>query len=708
MAQKALVSPRFWQAWAFLGSLGTILAGARLLYPTKAAAEQATTQGSARPKSPTVQQPMLEGEPLAAPSVDAVLARLAVAATSTERCALLERVEPSEDTEATYAITAVLERARLGSVRACATQALGRQPTAEARSWLVDLAEDSEPEVHRSALESLAIRDDASRAVVIEATHAEDLELRVSAVNALLKAKREEAYAAASLVLPLIDDPETLSSLIDALGESHDPRALPALEGLLENASREVHLQVIGAIGELGVVSAADRLAGFLEVGSNEEFSVAAAALNKLVPERVAAHLGAVLAAGSGERGALALALMSSLKVPDLSSVMRRQLQSGNPSRVYFVLNQLARTPDPSLEADLAAVAERDDEQERALALQALSRLETPSARALVGRLSSSLPEPLAQQLLARSEGDSEPARERRIASLMSETGRRATLFEVAADSAERSQETLLRYLEAHDVGASDFAAVVQSAPASTVEQLIARNANAPESAREGLVQGLARRADPQFAHVLRANLQDPSTRNSALIALADLGDDSVLPELRRLARSKEESDRDLAVQLFSTRTDREASDELERLAADASTQVMSSALHALQTRSPGLVAQVAERALREAAPDERVGVLSSLSDLRASLSRPLLERSLHDADDSVAVQAIQFLGNLQGPASARQLLSVVDDSSRSEEVRREAASALRALGGSLARSNRALLDALSEREAEGQFVCNN
>ena len=307
MAHEALASSRFWQIWALLGGLGTALAGARLLYPTRTAPEQPATQASEHLKSRTPLQPMLESESVPAASADGLFARLAVAATSTERCELLEQLQPSEDTEATYAITAVLEHARLGSVRTCATQALGRQPTAEARSWLVDLAEDPEPEVHRSALEFLATRDDASLAVVTEATHSEDLELRVSAVSALLKAKRTEAYAAAVLVLPLIDDAEMLSALIDALGESHDPRALPALEGLLENAGREIHLHAISAMGALGVASAAGRLTGFLEVGSREEFSAAVEALNKLVPERIADQLRGVLASGSGERQALAL-----------------------------------------------------------------------------------------------------------------------------------------------------------------------------------------------------------------------------------------------------------------------------------------------------------------------------------------------------------------------------------------------------------------
>lgn len=710
MGPKASSSSRFWQVWAILGSMGTALAGARLLYPRSDSPDRAATQASVRQQGPTLRQPPLESEAVAEPTVDRLIARLAVAATATERCELLEQVEPSEQTQATYAITTVLEQARLGSVRACATQALARQPTAEARSWLVDLAEDPEPEVHKVALESLATRDDASRAIVVEATHSEDLELRVSAVSALLKAKRAEAHAAAALVLPSIEDPELLAALIEALGQSHDPQALPVLEGLLENADRETHLQAISALGELGVKSAAARLAGFLEVGSKEEFGAAVEALSKLTPERIGEQLRAVLASANGERQALALALTSALELPGRASLMQEQLRSGDPSRVYFALSQLSGTPDPSLEADLIGVAEGADGRGQFLALQALSRLETPSARAAVERLSSSLPESLEEQLILHGAGDEDQVRERRIAALMDTSNeRRATLFEVARDPAPSSQEALFSYLAAHDVEPGDLARVVASAPASTVQRLIAQSAGAFASAREGLIDGLARRADPQFADALRKSLQtDRETRNSALTALVQLGDDSVLPELAELAKSDQESDRDLAVQLLSTRSDRRASDELERLASDPSAQVMSSALHALQTRSPELVARVAERALRAAPPEERVSLLSSLADLNPHLSRPLLERSLSDADDSVAIQAIQAVGNLQGPASAQHLFSVANDSSRSEDVRREAANSLRTLGGPLARANRALLDSLSAPEAEEQFECNN
>ncbi len=604
-----------------MGVLGTALAGARLLQPTSNPPVPVSSRTSTRPKR-AQPQPALVSEPTPAPAVDRLLARLAAAATATERCALLERVQPSEDAQPTYAITALLERSQLASVRACATQALARQPSSEAQSFLVDLAEDPEPEVHRSALEALATRDAAARAVVVEATHSEDLELRVSAVEALLKAKRAEAYAAAVRVLPQVEDPETLSSLIDALGQSQDRQALPALEALLDDAERESHLHAISALGELGVPSAAVRLESLLEVGSSEEFSAAAEALKQLMPERALPKLRAVLASENSERQQLALSALLSLEPPDLSSIMREALKSADRRRVLLVLSRLNTAPDPSFEAELIAVVEQGERRLVVPAMRALSRLSTPSAQAALQRLAQARPNlPQFQEL--------------------------------SSDDPER-------------------------------------------------------RGDPAATRTLRADLRgDRETRNAALTALVQLGDDSVGPELERLARSDVAADRELAVQLFSTRPDPVALRELEQLAADPDPQVMSPALQALQARSPELVSRLALRALRESAPEDRVSLLSSFGALTARLSRPLFEFALNDTDDSVAVQAIQSLANLQGAASAQRLLSLVTDSSRSEQVRAEAASGLRTLGGPLARANRALLDSLSEPEAPGEFTCN-
>ena len=440
MSENELSSARFWQIWAVAGAFATAIAGVRLLRPMSVAPVHAASQGSLAPKSQT-ERLVFELNSPATPTVDRLFARLAIAATAAERCTLLEQVQPSEDAQATYAITAVLDRAQLSSVRACATQALVRQPTVEARSWLVDLAEDPQPEVHASALEGLASRDAASRLLVVEATHSEDLELRISAVKALLEAQREEGYVAAASVLPMIEDTDTLASLIDALGDSHDPRALPTLETLLENADRESHLHAITALGELGVVSAAARLAAFLELGSSEEFTAAAEALKKLSPELALIRLRAVLGSASSERQELALSALLSLDVPDMPTIMRQQLESGQPGRARIALHWLIDAPDPSFESALVAVAESGDWHAQGLAMEALSKLSSASAQAAVQRLTSTMPESFERRFTEPTAENLAHARERRIARLSRDNGvQPGTLIELARDPDQNAQ----------------------------------------------------------------------------------------------------------------------------------------------------------------------------------------------------------------------------------------------------------------------------
>jgi len=225
MGERAPFGAVFWQAWAGAAALAVLVSGSRLSHPSKAVEAPVRV---AAPKRTTPEPPPPEWSTLAPPAEASVLTRLAAAETSGERCNLLGSLDASDDPQYTYAITAVLEHSQLVSVRVCATQALGQQRTEAARSWLVDLADDQEPAVHAAALDILAASDVVeNQSVVVEATHRDDPDVRVSAVSALLKAGREQAFAAFAAVLPSVEDAATLSSLITALGQSHDARALP-------------------------------------------------------------------------------------------------------------------------------------------------------------------------------------------------------------------------------------------------------------------------------------------------------------------------------------------------------------------------------------------------------------------------------------------------------------------------------------------------
>ncbi|MET0790146.1 MAG: HEAT repeat domain-containing protein, partial [Polyangiaceae bacterium] len=389
MAESGLARGLFWKAWALSALLATVIAGARLVSPRPAPVprrERAAAPLARLERSVVVTQPMAASAPIE----DGVLARLALAETASERCELLGRVEASADARVTYAITSVLDRAQLDSVRSCATQALSLQPTPEAGSWLIALSEDPAPAVYEIALRALASRDDvAARAELVEATHSENSELRQSAVTALLKAGREEGFSAALAVLPSIEDPESLSTLIDALGESHDPRALPVLLTLLDDADRASRLHAISALGELGIAAASARLESLLDLGSAEEFRAAAQALLKLEPERALLKLRLALTSTDADRQLFALAAIGNADLPGVVPILREQLDSGDERRARLVLRRLLRKPLPELEAELTRFAASDDTSLQMPALRALERLTTASARATVQRLTN-------------------------------------------------------------------------------------------------------------------------------------------------------------------------------------------------------------------------------------------------------------------------------------------------------------------------------
>ncbi|MES1178474.1 MAG: HEAT repeat domain-containing protein [Myxococcales bacterium] len=678
MAEPALGRALFWQAWAVAALIATLVPTVRLARPhhtVSLKSEHVAAQTSAPVRHVIAE----EYAATPTPGDDAVPERLALAETASERCELLGQVKATVDPRATYAISDVLDHSGLGSVRACAAQALALQPNQEAQSWLIELSDDPLAAVRDSALSALATRDDsAARTVVVEATHAEDVEIRSSAVVALLKAGREEGFSAALALLPSIDDRATLAALIDALGESHDPRALQPLGALIDGADSESRLLAIGALGELGVASAAARLERLLDVGTTREFQAAAGALVQLAPEQALSKLRLALSSGDEERSLLALGAMINLASPEVLPLLKDQLGSGDEVRARVVLHYLARKPVPELEAQLAQFAANDDLTLKRPALRALERLGTPSARATAERLAKQNAGPVPRSLVA-----------------------------LARDPSCAAQTELLQGVADPTRRANTLNIVAELAPAATVQQIIQQASTLGVDAQRDLIQGLAQRGDPRFSEALREALRDrdQGTRNAALRGLLGLGDEAALAEAQRMARASEPEERAVALDLLAIRSESNVA-ELEALAKDSDVGLVSRALHVIQGRAPDRILELATRAFRGASPEDRVNLLSNLSDLKGNVVKPLYELALREGDDDAAIEAVHSLSALEGPDSARQLLDVANDSNRSAEVRAEAASGLRALGGPLARSNRALLDSLSEPSATEEFVC--
>ncbi len=439
----------------------------------------------------------------ALPTEDRLLARLAQAETGSEECDLLGRVPASDDDTATFAITDVLARTRFESVRACATEALTKQPTPPAQSWLVDLSSDPNADVHRPALEALAERDEAAQSAVIEAAHSENEDIAEDAVIALLEAKQSSAFSAAVALLASATRAQTLASLVDALGKSEDSRALPVLTDLIAHADHDTHLAAIAALGDLGEKRAEPLLESLLVTGSRNELETAAQALATLDPALAAQKLRAAEDSSQAERSALALSSLISLKLAGADAELARALQSGESAQTRAALAQLDAKPDPALEPLLAALASNADASVSRLAVRALSRIDTQSARVTLERLGED--ENLADFVAQEQDRAAPTDAERRAARIRNlERGRGHPLVELAGDRDPEAQAAVLRHLRVAECSPSELLRVVEAAPASLVEQVASQLDPAQIQQRLAFISGLSERGDPRFAESLR------------------------------------------------------------------------------------------------------------------------------------------------------------------------------------------------------------
>ncbi len=559
------------------------------------------------------------------------------------------------------------------------------------------------------ALEALALHgDDTAQAVVVEAAHSDDIDIRASAVIALLEAHRTQAFSAAIELLNDMDERETLFALVDALGKSHDPRALPVLETLVAHAESETHLHAISALGELDQAKAAPVLGSLLEVGSDDEYRAAATALAQLTPETALSKLQVSLRSTSGGRRQLALTVIMGLKLPGVPELLTGILRSRDPLLAPIALQVLSGKPDASFEPELTDILSQGNPYLQRYAVRALSRLGTASAVATLQKSSAS--EELGDAIrneLESSPGTADEVRARHIQNLGRGTAR--PLVALARDPSEAAQDAVFSYFSGSEPSPSEWQIVAQSATTGTVQRLLDRASSAAPAERLALINGLAARGDPQFSGVLRdaARGEDQVIRRNALRGLVNMGDADASAELASLARSNDATERSFGAELLSARPDAEATSLLETLATDSNADVVNSALAGLQTRAPELAATLAQRAYQTADAEDRPTLLASLSGLSGTLAMPIYDLALKDPEDDTALAAIRALEQMQGPESAQRLLALASDTNRSAEVRSNAAASLLALGGPLVRANRALLDTLRGPSETAEYVCN-
>ncbi|MFZ5896197.1 MAG: HEAT repeat domain-containing protein [Myxococcota bacterium] len=421
--------------------------------------------------------------------VDHVLLRLAVSESSEELCELLEGLEPSENVEVTYAISDVLQRARLRSLRSCAAKALAMRPGSEATSFLIDLAQDSDLEIAAEAFSALLSRGgELTLSTVLDAAHDENPDVRLRAISALLAAHRAEAFELAVDLLPRLEDVSSASELSLALGELGDARALSLLVALVRNGEHELHLAAVQALGRLAAREAIPTLVSLLELGSELEFRAASEALQRIDAVQAVAALRSQAQSENAQRRAWAASFLASWRAEPSALEALRELSHSNEVALRRVAEEaLGDSNEPGPEPAQAEAAPREvalqealqrGGEEATLALRStLPTLSSAALEAVVAERANERDPELRRTLVVGVAARGEPRFTSFLQSALRDedsTTRRAAargLIAAAAPNAEQLLDGLLKSDDAEDRSLA-FSVLADRGDAASLERL--------------------------------------------------------------------------------------------------------------------------------------------------------------------------------------------------------------------------------------------
>jgi HEAT repeat protein len=168
------------------------------------------------------------------------------------------------------AMAAVLERVEdeHRDVRCAAAIALGKLGADDAVNHLALLAQDTDWNTRRFAIEALgAVRSTAGIEALVAAAETDDTNTRRLCAESLGRTGRPEALPV--LVEMLRDDDcSVIEHAWSALGKLHIPQATEALLSLLENADASVRKRAARTLGESGDLNAAEGLLAALQTAA--------------------------------------------------------------------------------------------------------------------------------------------------------------------------------------------------------------------------------------------------------------------------------------------------------------------------------------------------------------------------------------------------------------------------------------------------------
>jgi HEAT repeat protein len=558
------------------------------------------------------------------------------------------------------------EAARLRAAQALADEAQ------ESSDTLLGVIGDESWRVRRAAVDGLARRAGSDEIkVLLRAIREEHRDPGV--LNSALQVLALSGVDAVAPLVELLGDPDTDLRIYatHALGDQHDPRAVPALIRALEDADTNVRYHAIEALGKLRATDAVDVLAATAET---HDFHLAFPALDALVSigdSRVAPRLVPLLeddllrspaAEALGQLGdeEVTAPLVALLNTPGAPALVIAQALAALYDRYDKLYHESAYIADlarrsineAGVENLLNAIDAAAKEDLRSLALvlgwmegEAVERamiklLGQPTARKEVIEALVRYGERVTRLLTEQLNGESEEARKAAVIALGRIGDPRAVpaLIEVLGDE--------------RDLTITAAGALGKIGDRRAFEALLELIGRSDAAVRQAAVSAINSLGHPEMAgravELLRD--QDPHVRESAVKIAGYFGYPQCVELLLERCHDEEESVRRAAIE------------------------------HIPYLEDPRAV-EALRQAIENETPRVRAAAAAAFSHMESSVALPYLLAALNDEDAWVRYFAARSIG-LQSHTESLEALARLAESDPASQVRIAAIEALSQIGG--------------------------
>jgi len=558
------------------------------------------------------------------------------------------------------------------AVRLRAAQALAEEDERASANHLIGVLSDESWRVRRVAVDGLAKQAGASE------------------VTDLLRALREEHHnpgvlnsALQVLALSGVDAIAPLTEFLNdaeadlriyatlALGEQHDPRAIPALIRALNDQNANVRFHAIDSLSRLRATDAVDALTAIAE---SRDFFLAFPALDALAAigdKRIAARLVPLLED-------------ELLRTPAADAL--GQLGDGEVVAPLAALLNTTGAPTRVIAQSLAALCNRYQEayQEGAyIADLARNAIKATGAQNLISAIEAANGDELRDLVVVLGWLEGERI-ERALVPLLGEATARKEVVEALVRYGERVTDLLIEQLSAEDAETRKAAIVAlgrigdaRAVPALVKAMTDNHDLIIPAAGALGKIGD--RRAFEALLDLISHT--DAAVRQAAISAINSLGHPEMAARAIHLLNDENPYVRESAVRIAGYFGYEQCADLLLARCRDPEENVRRAAIEHIPYIEDERVLGVLAEALENETPRVRAAAAAAFAQVDSALALPYLLKGLDDSDAWVRYFAARTIGQ-HGYSESLDALIGLAEADRARQVRIAAVDALGQIGG--------------------------